>query len=272
MTDRATDPEYLRYQYDDSEKLRIRIEAHERYSERGGDHFGWILDLLQVRAGQTVVDAGCGPGSAFAPLGQAGVRVVGFDRSAGMVREARQQAADQRLDARVLRADAQSIPLADRSCDRVLASHMLFHVPDIARALREMRRILKPGGRIVMTTNAADHAARIHTLHDEAARKLGYVPTVHAGSRFSLEHLDLVREALPSAERVVKHDAFVFPTAQAALSWYASGNIDNLVERPADESHRPRLLALLEQRIDAIIAREGVFRVPKATGAFVADV
>ena len=43
-TDRATDPEYLGYQYDDSEKLRIRVEAHERYSERGGEHFGWILE------------------------------------------------------------------------------------------------------------------------------------------------------------------------------------------------------------------------------------
>lgn len=271
-TDRATDPEYLRYQYDDSEKLRIRIEAHERYSERGGEHFGWILGLLDVRPGQTVVDAGCGPGNAFGPLSRIGARIVGFDYSPGMVREAHQLATGQGLDVAVFRADAQAIPLADRSFDRVLASHMLFHVPDIARALREMRRILRPGGRILATTNAADHAARIHDLHAAAARELGYEPATHAGGRFSLAHLDLVREVFPSAERIVKPNAFVFPTAHAALAWYASGSIDNLVERPADGSHRPKLLALLEPRIEAIIAREGVFRVQKDMGAFVASV
>ena len=272
MYERATDPNYLGYQYDDSEKLRTRIEAHERYSERSGEHFGWILGMLGSRPGQTVVDAGCGPGNAFAALGRAGVRIIGFDRSAGMVREARQHATGQGLDAVVFRADAQAIPLADGSCDRVLASHMLFHVPDITRALREMRRVLRPGGRIVATTNAADHAARLHDMHAAAARELGYEPAAHAGGRFSLAHLDLVREVFPFAERVVKPNAFVFPTAHAALAWYASGSVDNLVERPADGSHRPKLLALLEPRIEAIIAREGVLRVQKDMGTFVANV
>lgn len=272
MVERATDPEYLNYQYGDSEKLRIRIEAHERYSEHCDRHFDWILGLLDVQAGQVLVDAGCGPGNAFGPVRRVGARVVGFDFSAGMVREARQQAIEHGLDVRVFRADVQAVPMVDASCDRVLASHMLFHVPDIARGLREMRRILRAGGQVVVTTNAADHAARLHDLHDEAARELGYQPTAHAGHRFSLADLDVVRAVLPSAERVVRPNAFVFPTAATALAWYASGSIDNLVERPADGSHRPRLLGLLEPRIEAIIAREGVFRVQKDMGAFVADV
>lgn len=57
MYERATDSEYLRYQYDDSEKLRIRIEAHGRYRECGGEHFGWSLGLLGVRPGQTDIGA-----------------------------------------------------------------------------------------------------------------------------------------------------------------------------------------------------------------------
>ena len=189
-----------------------------------------------------------------------------------MVREARERATEQGVDAHVFRADVQAIPLADASCDRVLASHMLYHVPDIPRALRELRRILRPGGRVVLTTNAADHAGRLRQMHAEAARELGYTPAPHNGRRFTLDHLDLVRAAFPSAERIMAPNAWVFPTAEAALAWYASGAIDAIAERPPGEAHRARLLALLHARIEAIIAREGAFRVPKDAGAFVADV
>ncbi|MDP8925062.1 MAG: methyltransferase domain-containing protein [Chloroflexota bacterium] len=272
MTERATDPEYLRYQYGDSEKLRIRLKAHERYSERVYDHLAWIIDRLEVRPGQTVVDAGCGPGRAQLPVTRAGARMIGFDYSVGMVREARQQADAQGYAVLLFQADAQAIPLAGASCDRVLAAHMLFHVPDPGRALHEFRRILRSGGRIVITTNAADHAARFHALHAEAARALGYTPTPRGGNRFSLDDIDAVREVFPDARTIVEPNAFVFPTARAALSWYATASVDAIADRPRDGSHRPKLLALSERRIEAIIAREGAFRIPKDMGAFVADV
>jgi hypothetical protein len=66
--------------------------------------------------------------------------------------------------------------------------------------------------------------------------------------------------------------ALVFPTAQPALRFYATGRIDGIEDRPRDNSHRAELLPLVRARIEAIIEREGSFRVPKSVGWFVADV
>ena len=93
-------------------------------------------------------DAGCGPGAYHEAIVASGGRVVAFDLSVGMAAEARGHARAHLLDVRIVRASAMDIPLRDGTCDRVLASHMLYYTPDIAGALREMRRVLRPGGRV----------------------------------------------------------------------------------------------------------------------------
>jgi hypothetical protein len=90
--------------------------------------------------------------------------------------------------------------------------------------------------------------------------------------RFHLGHLPLVREAFPTAQCFVREDAFLFPTTDAALSYYGSGLVDAIVDPPDGGEHRSRLLALVGDEIDTIIRRDGVFRVPKDSGCFVDSV
>ena len=271
MPDLATDPEYLRYQYGSAEKLRIRQESHERYSENPQPFFEWMLPHIDPRPGLLVVDVGCGPGAYHPLLCRHGMRVIGLDASWGMVREARRQAVERRLAVVVIQGDAMRLPLPDACCDRVMANHMLYHVPDQVAALREMRRVLRPGGRVILATNAADSGAQLAALHVEAARALGYTPTGAMSARFTLDDLPLVRSVFPEARVYVREDAFWFPDVEAALRYYASGMIDRIEEMPADGAHRPRLLALVGARIREIIEREGGFRVSKRAGCFVAE-
>ncbi len=273
MIDRSTDPSYLAYQYGDSEKLRIRLEAHERYSERPTDWYPLFVEWLRAGPGTRLVDVGCGPGAIQPALCRAGARVVGVDRSLGMVREAHQQAVRDRLPVQVLHADAQQLPFADARFDGALASHMLYHVPDIRRALEEMRRVVKPGGRVLITTNAADHSVRLDDLHARAARELGLTPTVASPTRrFNLDHLPLVRAVFPNAETHHLPNAFLFPTVDATLRYYASGRIDSIERRPDDASHREPLLGRMRELVGELVAREGGFRVPKNAGYFLATV
>src|ERR671935_68216 len=60
MVERAIDRAYLDEQYGTEERLRIRLEAHQRYSERPDDFFEWVLDRLDPQPGDLVVDVGCG--------------------------------------------------------------------------------------------------------------------------------------------------------------------------------------------------------------------
>lgn len=273
MSERPVDAAYLRYQYDDAEKLQIRIATHAQYSERTSDAFAsWLLQHVDAARGQLLLDVGCGSGVYHPALADAGARIVAGDASRGMLRTALAQAAAGGYTIAALSVDAQALPFRDAHFDRVMANHMLYHVADQRAALRELLRVVKPGGRVIMATNGADNYREFDALHRAAAAKLGYTTSSHDAAAFTLDDLPLVRSVLPAAEVFTRADALVFPDAASALRYYASGSIDGIEDRPADGSHREPLLRAMRAAIEAIIAREGVFRVSKTAGCFVAVV
>ncbi|WP_405432081.1 methyltransferase domain-containing protein [Micromonospora sp. NBC_00617] len=114
----------------------------------GRDYKRRALDALGLRPGHAVVDIGCGPGTDLGRLAdavQAGGRVVGVDRDARMLAEAGRRLADRpTIDLRA--GDAHALPLNDTSMDRARIDRVLMHVADPATVLREVRRVLRPGG------------------------------------------------------------------------------------------------------------------------------
>lgn len=268
--DRATDPAYLRYQYGTTDKLDLRIQANQRYSERPDDYLDWVLDHLDPRPGDLALDVGCGRGSYHPLLIARGVRaILGVDASPAMVAATQRQADERRLPVVSIEGNAERLPLPDAAYDLAMANHVFFLIADQRAALRELRRVLGPSGRVVLTTNSEDHCERLMALHREAALRLGHQPIQRVMARFHLGHLPLVREVFPTARCYVREDAFLFPSTAAALSYYGSGLVDAIVDPPAGGEHRARLLALMGDQIEAIIRRDGVFRVAKNTGCFV---
>jgi SAM-dependent methyltransferase len=170
-----------------------------------------------------------------------------------------------------VRGDAIALPFMNASFDRVAAFGVLYHVRNWQRALEEMRRVVRPGGRVVISTNGPDAMRRILDLHSSAAVEAGYTPSPRTGSAFHLDHLEQVRTVFPGVERHVIRSALEFPDADPALRFYATNRIDFLDDRPPDGSHRARLLPIMRRLIEAMIDREGVFSVPKSFGYFVAE-
>lgn len=110
-----------------------------------------MLGLAGEVAGRRILDAGCGSGPLSAALGAKGAVVTGFDSSPAMLELARQrlgESADLHL------ADlSRPLPFADDSFDDVVASLVLHYLEDWSAPLAELRRVLKPGGRLILSVN-----------------------------------------------------------------------------------------------------------------------
>lgn len=113
-----------------------------------------LLAAAALRGGERVLDVACGTGlvsfAAARSVGPAG-RVLGVDLSGAMVDAARERAVQREVrNAAFARMDAESLALPDASFDVALCALGLMYVPNPEQALREMRRVLRPGGRIVV--------------------------------------------------------------------------------------------------------------------------
>jgi len=113
-----------------------------------------LLACAAPAPGERVLDVACGTGlvafAAAQAVGPAGA-VLGVDLSGAMVESARRRARGRGLEnTRFARMDAESLDLRDGSFDVALCALGLMYVPDPAQALREMRRVLRPGGRLVV--------------------------------------------------------------------------------------------------------------------------
>ena len=112
-----------------------------------------ILDALRLRPEMKALDIGCGVGSdAFdlaASVGPTG-HVTGVDFSESLVDEATRRAASRNLPVTFEVGDAQNLRFPDQTFDAVRTERMLMHVPDAEKALSEMARVLRRGGRMAV--------------------------------------------------------------------------------------------------------------------------
>lgn len=163
MADTWADRAFLRdVQYRTEANLAARQSIYA-YQHPPVDLPARVLDLAAPAPGDTIADIGCGNGTYLAELARRGFggRVIGADLSPGMLAAARGRA-DQAVA--LLGADASALPLRDGAADLTLAMHMLYHVPDPAAAVRELRRVTRRGGRVVVGLNGADHLNELHEI------------------------------------------------------------------------------------------------------------
>jgi SAM-dependent methyltransferase len=178
-------------QYKTSANLSARIDLHRRFSTNPYGWHKWVFDQLDLRPGDRVLEVGGGPGwlwrenLARLPIG---LTIVFSDFSLGMALEARGAlGADRRFAFTNL--DVQVIPFPTQAFDIVIANHMLYHVPDLARAGSELARVLKPDGRLYAATNGLRHMRELHDLVAEfdPTQAPQLVPALFA-KRFGLEN------------------------------------------------------------------------------------
>lgn len=164
--ERRTDTKYLRAeQYADSSNLSARISIHQRFSTNRQPLFSWLFERMELEDGMRVLEVGCGAGTLWrenverVPV----MSLVLTDASEGMLRDARRALAGVRGVAWGV-ADVQSLPFSDGAFDAVIANYMLYHVPDLARAVSELRRVVRPGGVLFAATFGTANMRELHEV------------------------------------------------------------------------------------------------------------
>ena len=147
----GTDADYLRRrQYRDPSNLNARIALHAKYARSEEPWYPWLISRVGWAPGTRVLEVGCGSGALWVNVAAMlpDVRLTLTDLSTGMV-EAATAAVTPLANVEVvgtLTCDAQELPFADEAFDVVVANHMLYHVPDPARAAAEFARVLTSDG------------------------------------------------------------------------------------------------------------------------------
>ena len=253
-----TSQDYARTQYATPARLNTRISIHEKYSVNRQGFGPWILEQYDLRSGMRVLELGCGTGSMWQGrldrLGP-GTTLLLSDCSPGMVAAAR-EALGAHPQVSYAEIDIQDIPFPAASFDAVIANMMLYHVPDLPRALTEVRRVLRPGGKFYCATYGE------HGMIDYLSGLLpGLLPADAIGKAFTLQNgAEKLRGCFDQVERRDYPDALRVTDLDDLLDYLAS--LQSL--RGLSPEDRERLRAALAAHM-----RDGALTIPKEYGLFI---
>ena len=201
---RLDDIELVRRDYSDPSRLEERFKAWREYHDP--DLLALILDAVAEGPHEQVLEVGCGDGRFSEQIrDDLGARVVALDFSPGMAG----RAALRGLDVQI--GDIQLMPWPDELFDVVVANWMLYHVPDLDAGLREIRRVLRPGGRLVASTMGHGHMREMWDRVGDGDTAPELVFSSENGESVLREHFDQV-EVRPMTGHAT------FPDHEAAVA------------------------------------------------------
>ncbi|HEX6386753.1 MAG TPA: class I SAM-dependent methyltransferase [Anaerolineae bacterium] len=265
------DRDYLRNdQYRDSRNLDARAALHRRFTVAAVAWLPWVFDHLALQSGERVLECGCGPGWLWRENSDripAGCDVTLTDLSPGMVAEAEAALAGGDLTFHFQVANVEALPFDDGAFDVVVANHMLYHVAERPRALAEVRRVLKPGGRFYAATNGRNHMRELWEMRQQLLLPERQEPApgvMELGAVFSLENGRQQLEPWFTEVALHRYESSLAVTEVEPLLAYALSSTE------ARASVTEEMLVELRRQVGRVIADKGAFHIRKDMGLFTA--
>lgn len=254
----------LREQYKDGTNLNARMRLHARFSTNRYGIFRWILDHMTLPNDARVLEVGTGTAQMWLRNRDRipnGWRIVLSDFSNGILRDGLAALAPIARRFAAAQVDAQVLPFENATFDAIVANHMLYHVPDVPRALAEFRRVLKPGGRCFAATSSITN---MREFNKAAERFLG-IPVSRAATHFGLETgLAPMRAAFATVDVLRYPDSLVVTEATPMID-YINSTSTRMRAKVSDDK-----IAALKNFFEQEIARNKAFHISKDAGMFVA--
>lgn len=251
-------------QYADSRNFMARVELNRKFGTNPYRWTSWIFDQIKFPKNSRVLEIGCGN----ALLWRSNLNripedacILLSDLSEGMLNDARNILADTVNIFKYEVMDAQEVPYPDNSFDIVIANFMLYHVPDREKAISEVSRVLKKGGKFYVTAFSLENMKEVTDLVFNFNNKV-YTPLQSLASAFGLENGKKQLNEYFDDVRVMKYENHLevieaLPLVNFVLS---SSNVilDNEIENFTDY-------------IANIIENQGKIVITKDSGMFIAE-
>jgi SAM-dependent methyltransferase len=260
-----SDPNYVAAQYQNASNLRARIRLHQKFSTNPYGWQRWLFDQIKFSPQSRALELGCGAGYLWLDNIDRippGLEIVLSDFSAGMADRAKSNLKDHTSFDNFAVFDAQSIPFPDGRFDIVIANHMLYHLPDMGKALSEIQGVLKPGGGFYASTVGQRHLQELKDLVTRFDPQLAAWGSIPADS-FTLENGSTVLGNYFSEISLHCYiDSLVVTEVTSLVDYILSGRIE------AESDLRVKLEVFVERVLNE---NGGKFMITKDSGVFEAS-
>ena len=255
----------LKSQYQNATNISARINLHRLYSINETGWFPFIYDFCEIKENMHVLEIGCGNGAFWMENKEKlpkDIQIILNDISEGMLRDARREMGQEDSRFTYDAFDCHAIPYADESFELVIANHVLFYVCSLADVLKEVCRVLKPGGRLVCSTYGAAHMHEISELVEEFDARI-VLSADKLYQNFGMENGTALLQ--PYFEKVKVHyyeDALVVDKPEPLIEYILSchGNQNQYIL-----NRYPEFRAFVEKKM------KDKFTITKESGIFVAE-
>lgn len=262
----------INYQETTSDLL-TRIDIHNKYGGRNIDE--WMLGLLPLQKGMKILDVGCGAGkqcfSFYATLdGQADI--TGGDVSESLLQQARKENAKTGEKIKFTYLDFNKrFPFDDNQYDLVSCCFAIYYAEDIPFTIREMHRVLKPGGRLFTTGPMPENKQLFYDIIREATNKP--IPPMPGSSRYGSEILSAIQATFSDVKVEIFENPLTFNRVDPFIEYTrASLSEDRKLwssffqDKQEFEQIMQQITAAATRRME----RDGKLVMTKVVGGFVA--
>ncbi|WP_155893966.1 class I SAM-dependent methyltransferase [Cystobacter fuscus] len=266
----------LTHNYGSTDDYKVRSSGWDEYRVNPTSVVEWVLGKIPLEGRSAILDAGCGLGRfalAAAERSPAGSVVTALDLSAAMVDAVRTEARGRQLAIEVSVAGIEELPHPAETFDVVLCNYVLYHVESIPKAIGELARVLKPGGRLVSVVPAFRWLHELIDWQDRALLRLGhdidgplFKPT--GTDRFCEENAPrYLRERFRVMSRERYDGTMRFPSVEVLLHHYRhTMRFKNAVAAGVDAEV---LAAAVGELMSETLAREGHLQVTSQNTCFI---
>ncbi|ASR49821.1 MerR family transcriptional regulator [Paenibacillus kribbensis] len=253
-------------QYHTANRLQTRIELYEKCGVNKQGWHRWFFEHLGNRSNIRILEIGCGDGTLWsrnADRISESWKITLTDLSPGMLEEARKNIRDTTGQIKFVVADVQSIPFHNEEFDIVIANHMLYHVPDIPKAVSEIYRVMKPKALFYASTMSKSHLHEIDLIAQSFDPEIKVLDPIM--KRFELYNgQELLLKNFSEVKSIRYKDHLIVDEVQPLLSYITSTpmNARNILVNTKLE----QFIAFIQNKLNL----DGTIRITMDSGFFLA--